>query len=100
MTATNLFSAINQKENIISDKALVVTQSWLSNTKVSDQTIIEDDNAYFSSEEDGYTNAICACGKVLSAGWNCNHCRCVCSTCHRALTPEEECSRCTHPSSP
>lgn len=37
---------------------------------------------------------ICGCGKALSSGWNCTQCRQNCTTCQRALTYEEICSRC------
>ncbi|KAI9360286.1 hypothetical protein BD770DRAFT_385232 [Pilaira anomala] len=37
---------------------------------------------------------VCGCGKTLSSGWNCTQCRHNCTTCQRALTLEEICSRC------
>lgn len=50
----------------------------------SDQDICSDD------DED----PMCGCGKALSSGWDCTQCRQNCTTCQRALTPEEICSRC------
>lgn len=50
------------------------------------------------SDQDTYSDSdeepMCGCGKALSSGWNCIQCRHNCTTCQRALTPEEICSRC------
>lgn len=99
MTVSDLMQPINQQHCIISN-TLQSNSSWFPNIKHPDQNI--KDNIVYSSEEkdddseEEYNQAICACGKKLSAGWNCSHCRSSCSTCHRALAPEEECSRCSN----
>ncbi|KAK4519920.1 uncharacterized protein ATC70_010164 [Mucor velutinosus] len=48
------------------------------------------DDSYSDVEEP----VVCACGKALLAGWDCSQCRSNCSTCHRALGPDETCNRC------
>ncbi|GAN10868.1 hypothetical protein MAM1_0418d10418 [Mucor ambiguus] len=50
----------------------------------------DDDQTYSDMEE----AVICGCGKAMSAGWDCSQCRSSCSTCHRALGPNETCNRC------
>ncbi|GAA5813968.1 hypothetical protein MFLAVUS_007458 [Mucor flavus] len=50
-----------------------------------------------SNDEDIHSDEeepMCGCGKTLTSGWNCIECRHNCTTCHRALTLEEICSRC------
>ncbi|KAI8083808.1 hypothetical protein BDF21DRAFT_492708 [Thamnidium elegans] len=53
---------------------------------------------YYNEEEedsnDDEEEPVCGCGKTLASGWNCIECRQNCTTCHRALTLEEICSRC------
>lgn len=51
----------------------------------------DDDNDSFSDMEE---SVICGCGKALATGWDCSQCRSNCSTCHRALGPNEICNRC------
>lgn len=50
----------------------------------------DDDDDYSDIE----ASIVCACGKTLSAGWDCSQCRSNCATCHRALGPNEICNRC------
>lgn len=94
---TNLLS---QQDGIVPDTLLKSNQSWFLH--ITDQSVNdfycsseEEDEDYDIFDDSEYNEAICACGKKLSAGWNCNQCRMNCSTCQRALLPEEECSRCT-----
>ncbi|KAI9280719.1 hypothetical protein BY458DRAFT_500153 [Sporodiniella umbellata] len=51
-------------------------------------------NTMLCSKQEESTYAICSCGKILSAGWDCDACRTNCSVCNRALVPLEKCSRC------
>jgi hypothetical protein len=50
----------------------------------------EDDSDYGEDDQ-----AICGCGKPLSAGWDCKQCRTNCTGCNRALASDEKCSRCS-----
>lgn len=60
-------------------------------------------NHVYSEEEDADEEsycgkddqAICGCGKPLSAGWDCKQCRINCTGCNRALASEEKCGRCS-----
>lgn len=52
----------------------------------------DDDNDYICSDME--ESVICGCGKVLATGWDCSQCRSNCSSCHRALGPNEICNRC------
>lgn len=49
----------------------------------------EEDSDYGEEDE-----ALCGCGKPLSAGWDCKRCRTNCTGCNRALASDEKCSRC------
>ncbi|KAG1451745.1 hypothetical protein G6F56_008002 [Rhizopus delemar] len=97
MTTSDLILTLSQKNATSLDTLLNTNLYWFMNINIMDP----EDDASSSEDDENYDDfddednkPICACGKTLSAGWKCTHCRNDCSTCHRALAPEEECSRC------
>ncbi|CAO3701720.1 unnamed protein product [Rhizopus stolonifer] len=106
MTASDLILTLSQKNATSLDTLLNTNLYWFMNINImdpeDDASSSEDDENYDDFDDENYDDfddednkPTCACGKTLSAGWKCTHCRNDCSTCHRALAPEEECSRCT-----
>ncbi|CAO3700323.1 unnamed protein product [Rhizopus stolonifer] len=96
---TDIIPSKEHQDGVVPDDMLKAKKSWFT-IRVVDQHILfsseddDDDDDDDEDYDDFEDEAICACGKKLSAGWNCSVCRNSCSTCHRALLPEEECSRC------
>ncbi|KAG2204869.1 hypothetical protein INT46_009289 [Mucor plumbeus] len=78
----------------------MMNQNNQYNEESEDESSSLDDNSCYESDlscledEDNAETITCACGKILSAGWDCIQCRSNCCSCHRALGPNEICNRC------
>lgn len=78
----------------------MMNQNNRYNEESEDEASSLDDNSCYESDtscledENNDESITCACGKLLSAGWDCIQCRSNCSSCHRALGPNEICNRC------